>query len=134
VCTSGCNSKHHAQREASAGTGTRKIHARGHHVIHIYCSNISYNMLLPQEVKELYTENLTRSWHFSGKRSTDLGLEYDDSIVPSMDRDRLQLQYKVTNMLNKPSANKEWSICTGLEPFTCRKHLVKKKNPMNCTV
>jgi hypothetical protein len=30
-------------------------------------------------------------------------------------------------MLNKPSANKVWSICTGLEPFTCRKHLVKKK-------
>jgi len=91
-------------------------------------------MLLPHEVKQLYTENLTRSWHFSGKRSTDLRLEYDNSIVPSMDRDRLQLQYKVTNMLNKPPANKEGSICTVLEPFTCRKHLVKKKksNELHC--
>ena len=90
-------------------------------------------MLLPQDVRQLYTENLTRSWHFSEIRSTDLRLEYDDSIVPSMDRGRLQLQYKVTNMLKKPSANKEWSVCMSLEHFTCRKHLVKKKT-MNCTV
>jgi len=51
-----------------------------------------------------------------------------------MDRDRLQLHYKVINMLNKPSVNKEWSVCTGLEPFTCREHLVKKKksNELHC--
>jgi len=90
-------------------------------------------MLLPQDVRQFYTENLTRSWHVSEIRSTDVRLEYDDSIVPSMDRDRLQLQYKVINMLNKPPANKVWSVCTGLEPFTCRNHLVKK-NPMDCIV
>jgi len=90
-------------------------------------------MLLPQDIRQLYTQNLTRSWHFSEIRSSDLSLEYDDSIVPLMDRDRLQLQYKVINMLNKPSANKEWSVCTGLEPFTCREHLVKKKsNELHC--
>jgi hypothetical protein len=82
-------------------------------------------MLLPHRIRELYAENLTRSQQFPELRSADSRLEYD-SLVPSMDTDRLQIQYKVINMLNKQLANKERSFSTGSELFTLRKHLVKK--------